>query len=337
MSEEGENKNDKWITVTGNGKSKKILNPKPKPKLHKAFATLTQLNAPTYYNLPSPTQQMDDDKTIILPGPQEHRRQQKKSRCQHIKQTLRQLCQSDDLFLDNSITHAKDKHNAIAKGNTNNAKCVAINSAHLQCNQPTIRLAQRGRNMACHLGSAFNWTIKKLNKNKLVSFSKQNMVHLFGAITFPSIMLTYDSGANGHYISKQDQRKAGLPILQPSTQRVGVANGGTSNAKYVIQLTFCKLSAQSMQADTFQDFPTSLMSMGKTSDNGTVSVFTKEGINSFKEEDVFITCKGKPILIGVQQIPLMQQQGHWQPRHPSKQVSTVSSQQRIRSPINAVC
>jgi hypothetical protein len=39
-----------------------------------------------------------------------------------------------------------------------------------------------------------------------------------------------------------------------------------------------------MQADTFQDFPTSLMSMGKTSDDGTVSVFTKEGINIFKEE-----------------------------------------------------
>ncbi len=54
-----------------------------------------------------------------------------------------------------------------------------------------------------------------------------------------------------------------------------------------------------MQADTFQDFPTSLMSVGKTADNGTVSVFTKEGVSVFKEEDVLITCKGEPILIGV--------------------------------------
>jgi hypothetical protein len=54
------------------------------------------------------------------------------------------------------------------------------------------------------------------------------------------------------------------------------------NAKYVTQLPFCKLSALSQQADTFQDFPTSLMSMGKTSDNVTVSV---EGVNMFKEED----------------------------------------------------
>jgi hypothetical protein len=66
-----------------------------------------------------------------------------------------------------------------------------------------------------------------------------------------------------------------------------------------------------MQADTFQDFPISLMSMGKTLDDGMVSVFTKEGINGFNEEDVLITCKGEPILIGIQdnqghsRIPLM--------------------------------
>ena len=105
----------------------------------------------------------------------------------------------------------------------------------------------------------------------------------------------------------------------------GVANGGTSKAKYVTQLPIRQLSAQAMQADTFQDFPTSLMSVGKTADDGTVSVFTKEGVNVFKEEDVLITCKGEPILIGVRdshgryRIPLMQQRGQWQPRRPSKQ------------------
>jgi hypothetical protein len=61
------------------------------------------------------------------------------------------------------------------------------------------------------------------------------------------------------------------------------------------------------------------MSVGKTSDNGTVLVFTKEDVNVFKEENVLITRKGEPILIGIQdnqgqyRIPLMQQQGHWQP------------------------
>jgi len=143
--------------------------------------------------------------------------------------------------------------------------------------------------MKCSLqsGLSINRTIKKINKNKHVSFATQ------------PVMVTHDSGADRHYISEKDQRNAGLPILRPSTRKVGVTNGGTSTAKYVTQLPFQQLSAQAMQADTFQDFPTSLMSVGKTADDGTVSVFTKEGVNVFKEEDVLITCKGKPILIGV--------------------------------------
>ena len=58
------------------------------------------------------------------------------------------------------------------------------------------------------------------------------------------------------------------------------------------------LSAQATAADTFHDFPHSLMSVGKTANNGTVSIFTKDGITVHKEHDVLITCKGKPILVG---------------------------------------
>jgi hypothetical protein len=128
--EDGENNNDKWITVTGNGKAKHVLNLKPNPKVHNAFAILSQPDAPTHYNALSPTQQINDNKTIIPPGPQQHCRQQKNAWCQHIKQTLWRLRESDDLFLENSITQAKDERTAIAKNNTNNAKRVAINSAH---------------------------------------------------------------------------------------------------------------------------------------------------------------------------------------------------------------
>ncbi len=224
--------------VTGNGKTKNLLNPKPNPKVHNAFAILSQPNAPTHYNMLSQTQQIEDNKTVIPPGLQEHCRQQKIARPQHIKQTLQRLCESDNLFLDNSITQAKDERTVIAKNNTNNAKHVAIDSAHAQRDQPTIGLAQRGQNTAYRLGSTFNRTIKKLNKNKHVSFVKQNKVHLFNATSTPCILLTYNSGANGHYISKHDGRKAGLSILRPSTRQVGVANGGTSNAKYVTQLPF---------------------------------------------------------------------------------------------------
>jgi hypothetical protein len=67
-----------------------------------------------------------------------------------------QLCKSDDVFLDNSITHAKDEHTAIAKNNTNNSKHVSIDSAHAQCDQKTIRIAHRSQNTAYCLGSIFN-------------------------------------------------------------------------------------------------------------------------------------------------------------------------------------
>ena len=55
---------------------------------------------------------------------------------------------------------------------------------------------------------------------------------------------------------------------------------------------------KAVEADTFNDFPTSLMSVGKTADNGNISIFTKEGVSVYKEEDVLITCKGEAILIG---------------------------------------
>jgi len=77
------------------------------------------------------------------------------------------------------------------------------------------------------------------------------------------------------------------------------------------------------------------MSVGKTADDGTVSVFTKEGVNVFKEADVLITCKGEPILIGDRdshgryRIPLVQQRGQWQPRGPSKQARKILRQANI--------
>jgi hypothetical protein len=160
MPEEGENEDDKWITVTGKGKTKNLLKPKLKPKLHNAFAILSQPDAPTIYNMSSPVLQMDNNKTIIPPDPREHRRQCRIAWRQHIKQTLRQLRDSDDLFLDNSITLAEDERTSLAKDDTNNKKCLAINAAHTKRGTPSIGIAQRGRNATYSLGSAFNRTIK---------------------------------------------------------------------------------------------------------------------------------------------------------------------------------
>eukprot|EP00804_Cyclotella_cryptica_P013560 CCRYP_012915-RA/>CCRYP_012915-RA protein AED:0.35 eAED:0.35 QI:0/-1/0/1/-1/1/1/0/404 len=145
-------------------------------------------------------------------------------------------------------------------------------------------------------------------------------------------MLTYNSGANGHYLSKADCLSAGLPILRPSAKRVGVAYGSTSVGKHATALPFPLLSHMATSADLFDDFPTSLMSVGKTADDGTIPIFTKDGVTIHKETDVLITCHGKLLLIGVRDehgrycIPLVQHRGQWQPRIPSKRARTVLNQ-----------
>ncbi len=202
--------------MTGSGKTKKLLKPTLKSTLHNAFAILSQPDDPTNYNMSAPQLQMDDNQTIIPPDPREHCRQRKIARQQHIKQTLRQLRKSNDLFLDNSITLAEDERTSLAKADDSNKKRMAINTAHIKRGKTSIGFAQRGRNAAYSFGSAFNRTIKKINKNKHVSFATHNKVHYYINNEQP-IMVTYDSGADGHYNSKKDRCKAGLPILRTST------------------------------------------------------------------------------------------------------------------------
>ena len=42
------------------------------------------------------------------------------------------------------------------------------------------------------------------------------------------VIITYDSGADGNYVSEEDQARLGVPILQESNRRVDVSNGGSS-------------------------------------------------------------------------------------------------------------
>ena len=78
-------------------------------------------------------------------------------------------------------------------------------------------------------------------------------------------------------------------------------------------LPFLRLSKKAAEADTFQNFPTSLMSVGKTVNDGNISIFTKDGVIVHKEQDVLITYKGASIPIGKRdergryRIPLIQQ------------------------------
>ena len=111
-------------------------------------------------------------------------------------------------------------------------------------------------------------------------------------------MITYDSGADGNYMSDADRKKLALPILRKSTRQVGVANGGASKGRHVTRLPFQQPSSEAAEADASDEFKTSLMSVGKTEDDGNISIFTAEDVNVFKEKDILITCKGESILIG---------------------------------------
>ena len=114
------------------------------------------------------------------------------------------------------------------------------------------------------------------------------------------VWVTYDSSTDRHYLNVINCMRAGLPILKPSTKQVGVANDGVSDGTHVTHLPFTQISHKSSNTETFKDFPNSLMSFVKTSNEDTVSVFTKDDVKVYHEEDVFITCKNKPILNGFQ-------------------------------------
>ena len=120
--------------------------------------------------------------------------------------------------------------------------------------------------------------------------------------------------------------------MRVSAKKVGIANGGACNSKYFIKLPFPQLSKKVAEANTFKEFPTSLMSVGKTADNGNVSIFTREGVKVYKKEDVFITCQRKPILVGKRykrgqyRIPLTQTHGQWQPHKPTRKTKKYLQQ-----------
>ena len=109
----------------------------------------------------------------------------------------------------------------------------------------------------------------------------------------------YDSGADGHYPTEKMRERAGLSIIGKSTKRVAVADGNVCEGRHRVKLPFQGLSSRANTGDTFEDFDDSLLSVGKINDDGNISIFTKDDVTVHKEEDVLITCKGKPILVGV--------------------------------------
>ncbi len=103
--------------------------------MHNAYSIFAQSDDP-----------IPDNKTIFVDRPpsqqdanvHEHCRQCKIARRQHIKLMLHLPSKNENLFLDNSITQAKDKRTVLAKGGQTNMQHLAIDSAQLNSNKYAI-------------------------------------------------------------------------------------------------------------------------------------------------------------------------------------------------------
>lgn len=254
---------------------------------------------------------------LPIPSTYKHKARRKFLECQH----KREQKATDAKLIDHHIQWAEDERTALEKLNQSKPQ-LAANAVDHTTHQP-VSILQNGRNTSYALATTLRRAFQRFKPTRHVHFDHAHDVKYYDPLD-ETPLITYDSGADGHYITEQDRSDAGLPILCKSSKRVGVAKGGTSTADNVTTLPFQQLSEQARQADTFSDFPQSLMSVGKVSDDGTVSIFTQDGVTVHKEEDVLITCKGQPILIGVRdehgryRIPLTQHKGQWQPRQPTK-------------------
>ena len=277
------------------------------------------------------SQQLDPPKEIAATASTLPKMKSPCSSKKHVNHVLRLLEQQESAFLERSITRAENETTKRAKANKHSNLQLAINNNHKVQQRPS-NLLQRSQSLGRRLTNSFSRAIHRTTTStKRVSFASTRTVRTFHQ-TETAAMITYDSGADGHYISESDRVKASLPIICQSTKCVGVANGGVSQAKHVVQLPFQRLSKAANTADTFNNFPNSLLSVGKLADNNTISIFTKDGITVHNEKDVLITCKDKPILIGVRdaqgryRIPLMQHKGQWQPRKPTKRINAALQQ-----------
>ena len=294
-----------WTKIERGNKIKKKIDPYY-ILLSNRYASLPAFSAP-----PDPPQLTPSK---VIPTQLRHQsRHRLKVEQRRQKRRAAKLCQlRENEFFDDQITFAEDESTTMAKNDQTNAMRITIDQAHAAAVKPVASILHRGRNFGYALSTAFKRAIKFIKADeKRVRFSRKDSIATFTEES-KAIMITYDSGADSNYISEQDRIIAGLPILRKSTKRVEVANGGTSNGKFVTSLPFAQLSKQAAEADTFTDFSSSLLSVGKTADDGNISIFTKEGVSVHKEEDVLITCRGKPVLIGKRdeygryRIPLIQ-------------------------------
>ena len=125
------------------------------------------------------------------------------------------------------------------KRDKDNKQRISIIENH-QLPNHKLEWIQKAKNTSHRITGSFYRAYKaaktSITKTKTVSFATTRQACIFQTKEVTA-MITYDSGADGHYLSKRNSKIVCLPIMRPSTKRVGVANSGTSTARHVSKTT----------------------------------------------------------------------------------------------------
>jgi hypothetical protein len=166
---------------------------------------------------------MSEDITNTLS--REENQEQKMQRRNHRRQTLLRLEQQEDHFLNECITTAEDERTVIAKNDTTNSKRRSIEAAHKK-SQPISKpgYAQRVRNATYTATTQFNRAFSKLFAQKRVLFRLCPESNYWGKKKREEangVLITYDSGADGTYISKADRKEHDCPYYEHQRKGYG--------------------------------------------------------------------------------------------------------------------
>ncbi len=123
-------------------------------------------------------------------------------------------------MLDEYTTWTKDEYTALAKLDPDAPHFAAIEKAledyQRNQNQPPTSTCCKGINVGYTLQTnAKRSVLNLITRRPRVQFAPDPHMRTFHKEQ-EAIMVTYDSSADGHYISGNDRAKAGLPILRQS-------------------------------------------------------------------------------------------------------------------------
>ena len=218
-------------------------------ELSNTYSLLAELSAnPSQTDTPTST----DSKFRIRAA-----KQFQKNKNDKLKKYLYTNRKNDDELIDVAITLAADELTLMGKNDITNVRLVTIDADHTATDKTKTTILQRGRNRGHTIRTETRRLLNSITcDSKYVQLRRKPTIATFYDNDYDKKMLTYNYGADRHYLSKIGREKLGLPILRVSAKKVGVVNGGACNDKYITKLPFPKLSNKAAEADTFKELPT---------------------------------------------------------------------------------